>query len=523
MPTRVRAPRQGSAARRAVQAAAESSAAVAVFDRSMRYLFANERWHSDYGLEGQDLVGRSHYEVFPEIPLRWREAHARGLAGEVVRSDFDQFVHRDREVVHLRWSIEPWYERDGGVGGVVLSTEPLTDSERARAANELASWEAHAMFEQRVSGIVVTDLSGVVLRANRRYSELCGRAAGEVIGHPFERWMPAADQATLRLAFNELRDGTSTVIRGRHRQSRSDRSTVWVECAASLLDARPGIPPTMVMFVTDVTPRVELERRLRESDRLASLGMLGASLGHDMNNVLLPLRAHLNLLEAKIARAGSDADIASEMASAREGIRHLQALADGMHYLASGEEPGGGDDDGAGTVIAEWWRTVEPMMRTVLPASASVEMTIARRLAPVPMGPHELTRVMLNLLCNARDAVRSRFGRVATDARVGIDIRACTRRKRSAVRVRLSDNGSGMPPEVVARACEPFFTTKPSGLGSGLGLATVHRAVVRAGGEVKIDSEVGVGTRVTLVLPVAGGSERRDSSSRARAGTHEPA
>ena len=121
-------------------------AALAMFDRDMRYIVASRRWHSAYKLEDRDLAGESHYEVFPEIPEFWKQLHRRGLSGQIVRSDDDRFVRADGSVNYLRWEIWPWYAADGSVGGIVIFTE---DTTQQRAAEEQVR-QLNAELEQRV-------------------------------------------------------------------------------------------------------------------------------------------------------------------------------------------------------------------------------------------------------------------------------------------------------------------------------------------------------------------------------------
>lgn len=96
-------------------------AALAMFDRDMRYLSVSKRWLSDYGLGSRDLGGLSHYEVFPEIPAHWKEIHRRGLAGEILQEDADCLERVDGSVQWVKWEVRPWYSASGDVGGIVIS------------------------------------------------------------------------------------------------------------------------------------------------------------------------------------------------------------------------------------------------------------------------------------------------------------------------------------------------------------------------------------------------------------------
>lgn len=107
---------------------AHAPSVMAMFDRDMRYLATSLRWRQEYNLP-EDPIGKSHYEVFPEIGERWKAFHRRGLAGETLRADFDEFARADGSTLRLRWEIQPWRLINREIGGIVIFTEDLTDRE----------------------------------------------------------------------------------------------------------------------------------------------------------------------------------------------------------------------------------------------------------------------------------------------------------------------------------------------------------------------------------------------------------
>ncbi|MDD5296787.1 MAG: ATP-binding protein [Rhodocyclaceae bacterium] len=121
-------------------------AALAMFDRDMRYLAVSRRWMEDYGLGDAHIVGRSHYDVFPEITDAWKAAHRRGLAGEVIRADEDRFLREDGHVQWLRWEVRPWHTSADTVGGIVVFSEDITAYKQV--TEEIR--QLNASLEQRV-------------------------------------------------------------------------------------------------------------------------------------------------------------------------------------------------------------------------------------------------------------------------------------------------------------------------------------------------------------------------------------
>jgi PAS domain S-box-containing protein len=125
--------------------------AIAMFDREMRYLAASRRFRDDFGLGDQELMGRCHYDVFPEIPNHWREVHRRCLAGAVERSPGELFTRSDGNDQWIRWEIQPWHGSDGEIGGITLFSEEITQQKRSEQA--LRESEARLRLAQQVARV----------------------------------------------------------------------------------------------------------------------------------------------------------------------------------------------------------------------------------------------------------------------------------------------------------------------------------------------------------------------------------
>ncbi len=194
-------------------------AALAMFDPEMRYLHLSRRWRSDYGLGERDMRGVSHYEVFPEIPARWKEVHRRALAGEVLRHEDDRFDRADGSMKWLRWEVRPWRDGAGAIAGILAFTEDITErkqaqdrlaeqaEELARQAEELAAsqkaLEAQTAILQSVlgsmgEGLVAVDEQGKFLLWNAAAEKMLGKSAANLVTHEWpERFgLYLADKVT---------------------------------------------------------------------------------------------------------------------------------------------------------------------------------------------------------------------------------------------------------------------------------------------------------------------------------------
>ena len=388
----------------------------------------------------------------------------------------------------------------------LLARQAADFIDRKQAHEQLAQSESRmrAILDGVADAIVTIDARGMIQGANPAAGRIFGYRVEELFGQSIGVLMPEEERMQfLRGVESFMRGRPSDVIGARHEVAalRKDGSTVHVELIVS--EVVPKQLFTAVM--RDVTERKESDARLRQSDRLSALGALAAGLGHDMNNVLLPVRAHLNVLAAGAAQLGHT-ECTTHINEIGKSVVYLQQLADGLHYLVTDAGHADGGEDGAR--LAAWWAQSGSLLSRTLPPLSKVKASIPAYLPMVRVSAHALTQAVLNLFVNAGEAITARGDGTLGEVRISATVTPDGR----AVVLSVRDNGIGMSEAVRARAQDMFFTTKSRGLGTGLGLAMVSRIAKECGGSLSIASEPGKGTTMSLVLPVV--EDETDTSTR---------
>lgn len=169
-----------------------SPAALAMFDKEMRYIVTSKRWLKDYGLEGKEVIGRVHYDLFPDNPQRWRDFHQQGLKGIVAESDEDFYIDEKGKVVWLRWAVHPWRQYNGEIGGIILFTEVITQLKEAEM-------KFRNLVEQSLVGVCIIQEEKFAY-VNPRFAQIFGYDAQEMTYvmqadslMPEEQYFPLSD------------------------------------------------------------------------------------------------------------------------------------------------------------------------------------------------------------------------------------------------------------------------------------------------------------------------------------------
>ncbi|MHB8909498.1 MAG: PAS domain S-box protein [Syntrophales bacterium] len=159
----------------------QANAAIAIHDRDMKYIYVSENYLKQYKVKEKDVIGKHHYDVFPDLPQKWRDVHQRVLAGAVEGNDEDIYVRADGSVDWTRWTCRPWYESDGSIGGIIVDTEVITDRKRAEEALRKSEENYRQLFENAPTAIYKIDFTtGKFLKANDVVCEFLGCSQGDI-------------------------------------------------------------------------------------------------------------------------------------------------------------------------------------------------------------------------------------------------------------------------------------------------------------------------------------------------------
>lgn len=351
--------------------------------------------------------------------------------------------------------------------------------------------------------ILLLDPAGRVMVANKRLEEWHGCRRETILGKPWHlAFAPAVAELYARAGLGreepleDLVDTEIEVPSGAH-TPRSALLTVFpVRDPQGRSIGRGAI-------ATDITDYRRAQERLRHSQKMEALGRLTGGIAHEFNNLLAVIAGNLDFMRRSLDHDPSRREIIEDaLASARSGadlIRQLLAL--GRRQALAPRR----------TDVADHIRGMMRLLQRTLGEHVLIEAQFAPDLWPVEVDRSQLEASLLNLALNARDAMGAAgVLRISAEnvARPLAKDGPETSGERRYVRIAVSDNGSGMTSEVLQQAMEPFFTTKTSGHGSGLGLSMVHAFLEQSGGAIELESEVGVGTVVRLYLPALAESPR---------------
>ena len=454
-----------------------------------------------------DLAGQGYYELLDQV-------YATGTP--VVTRAMELRLHGSDDVQFIDFVYEPIRDDTGAVTGIFAGGYEVTEAYRANAAlraSEASLRSLNAELERRViertqargrTWQVSPDLLGALNSkgyfetSNPAWQTVLGWSENEVASMSIFELLHPDDVERTRAGFALTQLG-QPAIRFPNRYRCKDGSYRWISWV--------GVPEDGMVYCSgrDITEEklaedelARTQEALRQAHKMEAVGQLTGGIAHDFNNLLAGISGSLELLEKRIAQgrlAGVDRYIATAQGSTRRAATLTQRLLAFSRRQTLDPKP---------TDLNRLIAGMDDLIRRTVGPSIELEVVGAGGLWSTKVDPSQLENSLLNLCINARDAMPE-GGRITIEtANKWLDDRSARERELPPgqyVSVCVTDNGTGMTPDVIAQAFDPFFTTKPIGQGTGLGLSMIHGFVRQSGGQVRVYSEVGKGTTMCLYFP----------------------
>ena len=476
----------------------QAPAAIAMLDREMRYVAASRRWQDDYGLTGIPIENRCHYDIFPDLPQRWKEIHRSCLAGSVARADEDLFERADGSRQWLRWEVRPWYVSPDTIGGLFLFSEDISTQKQAELQQQASEARYRKVIDASLECIWITTGGRIVFANSHAASLFDAQSPEDLTGRVCMDFMHPKDRPKLidRLVL-VLEHGKATPLEDA-RFVRPDGRIVQLEIQAVPFeyDGKPSV----LSVARDVSERKRLETELMQAQKMEAVGQLTGGVAHDFNNILTVITGTIDLL----VDAVDDPDIANLAKMIKEAAWRGADVTQRLLAFARRQplQPTATDIN---RLIADTTR----LLKATLGEQIEIQQILRRELQKALVDPSQLTASIINLALNSRDAMPGQGKLVIETDDILLDEDYALANSEvvpgAYVMIAISDTGTGIPAAILHKVFDPFFTTKEVGRGTGLGLSMVYGFVKQSNGDLKIYSEEGHGTTVKLYLPKAEG------------------
>jgi two-component system cell cycle sensor histidine kinase/response regulator CckA len=373
----------------------------------------------------------------------------------------------------------------------------VTDRRRVEEALRQSEERYRQAFDENLAGVYVISPSGQIRSGNPAFVRIYGfPSVIDALGANLGTLYPEGHLARLieRVRLEGAVQQQETAIR------RVDGTTLHViESLVGRFDEARALV-SINGYVFDDTPRKELQAEMRQSQKMEAIGRLAGGVAHDFNNILMVING---LSETVIETLEPGSPLHADLAEILEAGRRATALTSQLLAFSRKRVLQASTFD-----LDEAITAMKPLLRRLLGSDIRLEVDTSSARKWILADRGQIEQVLLNLAANGRDAM-PQGGRLRIETAVadrthefGVETIAMPE-----VVLRLIDSGEGMSPDVQARVFEPYFTTKERGKGTGLGLSTVYAIVSDSGGAIRVDSEIGSGTRFTIALPLADAPE----------------
>ena len=460
----------------------------------------NRQWLETMDYELKDVTGK-HWHEFMTRSSRaqlTQEVYPRYLQSGLVRNAEITMLKRDGSQAHMLMSAHGYRGGKGRIERSIVILQEVTAKRSAETALQKSEQRFRGAFEAAAHGIALVAPNGRVLGWNGAFQELSGRSEEDLNQLSFDETVHAEDKAQFLSAMRKLIEGTIPSLKMELRYIGGEKPLVWGFTSVSLVRGETGDIDHLVVQIVDTTSRRQAERQLQQAQKMEAVGQLTGGLAHDFNNILTVIMGNLNLVESVVE---SDAKARERLAEALEAVTKGSDLA--KQLLSFSREQ---TTEPKEVRVHDLIGRMHGMLTRTLGETIELQLLPAKDNAIITVDPTQLETSLINLAINARDAMADGGKLLIETQLVDLDqdyvMLNPDAKPGRYVMIAVSDTGCGIPKALVDKVFQPFFTTKPQGRGTGLGLSMVYGFATQSGGHIRIYSEEGHGTSVKLYLPL---------------------
>ncbi|MHB8765352.1 MAG: PAS domain S-box protein, partial [Deferrisomatales bacterium] len=476
---------------------------VALYDLDGTATYVNPSFTEVFGFTLDEVRGRRIPFVPEEEAAPTGGEIRRVLAGERCVGFETRRRTRDGRLLHISLSSSVYHDHQGRPAGIAVVLRDVTDRRAAEEALR-ASEQRYRLLASNARDVIWTmDLEGRFTYVSPSVERLRGFTPAELTGKTLRDALTpdslAAAEAALHAALErEARGlGAAPLPPLVLEQPRKDGSTVWVEAVVALVRDGGGRLIGVQGVTRDITERrradeekAALGEQLRQAQKMEAIGTLAGGVAHDFNNILAAVMGYAELALLDVPEGGRAQGylngIVKSACRARDVVRQILTVSRKAPQQRRSVDLAALVEDCLG------------LLRATLPATIEIRQRVDPQAGNVLADPAQLHQVLLNLCTNAHHAMKERGGVLEVTLE---PLRAAAGAPGAFLRLTVTDTGAGMDAPTLGRIFEPYFTTKPVGEGSGLGLAVVHGIVTGLGGAVSVVSEPGRGSTFQVDLP----------------------
>jgi PAS domain S-box-containing protein len=468
---------------------------MAILDNKGEHIYANSAFARMLGLPGShEVIGKGWLQVYDQRGIALYADQIRASLQKTSRWSGQLALHRkDGTTLPIEMAITSMAQ-----GGTVCVARDISDrlnTEHARAEAEI---KYRTLIEQvaAISYIAEIGVEGQWLYVSPQVETMLGYSSEEWLAgsRHWIRHVPTEDLPIVVAA--EERSERGEPFQAEYRITRKDGETIWVSDSAVVVRGSDS-HPVMEGLIVDINDRKMLEDQLQQARKMEAVGRLAGGVAHDFNNLLTIIKGYVEMaqqrcldrpeLHSDIRRIEEAADRAVTLVRQLLAFSRKQVLRPKILDL--------------NTIVMN----LDPLLRRLMSENIEMKTLVSKDIGAIKADPGQVEQVIMNLVVNARDALPN-GGRILIET-TNVDLDSTYTRDHAVVipgpyvLLAVTDTGVGMTPDTVGHIFEPFYTTKESGRGTGLGLSTVYGIVKQSGGYIWVYSELGKGTTFKVYLP----------------------